>query len=289
MNLTTNERLEECGAKCYNILGSGFIDFTGDNKMLLSRDYKKIAKENLRGRWGLGVGVGLVSALLGGAIRNVWSFDFTSYGDDAAALSDPEYDSIMQQAEAFLESDLFQAILPALIGILIVLCIYLLIVLFIGGAVTLGYAQFNLNLTDDNDPRFSDLFSHMRRKWEGFCMQFFRGMMIMLWSLLFVIPGIIASYRYAMTPYILAENYDLSVMEAISESKRLMRGNKWKLFTLDISFIGWILLSNLTLGIASLWVSPYQEASRAAFYREISEQRYSRPHVETEWTQNPDV
>ncbi|MCD8362435.1 MAG: DUF975 family protein [Lachnospiraceae bacterium] len=257
--------------------------------MLLSRDYKKIAKENLRGRWGLGVGVGLVSALLGGAIRNVWSFDFTSYGDDAAALSDPEYDSIMQQAEAFLESDLFQAILPALIGILIVLCIYLLIVLFIGGAVTLGYAQFNLNLTDDNDPRFSDLFSHMRRKWEGFCMQFFRGMMIMLWSLLFVIPGIIASYRYAMTPYILAENYDLSVMEAISESKRLMRGNKWKLFTLDISFIGWILLSNLTLGIASLWVSPYQEASRAAFYREISEQRYSRPHVETEWTQNPDV
>ncbi|MCD8248949.1 MAG: DUF975 family protein [Lachnospiraceae bacterium] len=256
--------------------------------MLLSRDFKMIAKENLRGRWRLGVGTGLVAGLLGAAIRNNLSFDLTSYGDDAAALSDTEYDNVIQQAEAFLESDLFQAILPALTGILIVLCIYLLIVLIIGGAVTLGYAQFNLNLTDDNDPRFSDLFSHMRRKWEGFCMQFFRGMMILLWSMLFVIPGIIASYRYAMTPYILAENYDLSMMEAISESKRLMRGNKWKLFTLDVSFIGWILLSDFTLGIASLWVNPYQEAARAAFYREISEQRYSRPHVETEWTQSSD-
>ncbi|MCD8196313.1 MAG: DUF975 family protein [Lachnospiraceae bacterium] len=252
--------------------------------MLLSRDYKKIAKESLRGRWGLGVGTGLVAGLLGAAIRNNLSFDLTSYGDNAAVLSDAEYDSAMQQAEAFLESDLFQTILPVLVGIVSVVCIYLLVVLFIGGAVTLSYAQFNLNLADDNDPRFSDLFSHFNRKWEGFCMQFFRGMMILLWSMLFVIPGIIASYRYAMTPYILAENYDLSVMEAISESKRLMRGNKWKLFTLDVSFIWWILLSNLTLGIALLWVSPYQEAARAAFYREITEQRYSRPHVETEWT-----
>lgn len=252
--------------------------------MLLSRDYKIIAKENLRGRWKLGVGTGLVAGLLGASIRNNLSFDLTSYGDDAAALSDTEYDTLTLQVQEFLESDLFQSILPALTGILIVLCIYLLIVLVIGGAVTLGYAQFNLNLADDRDPRFSDLFSHINRKWEGFCMQFFRGMMILLWSLLFIIPGIIASYRYAMTPYILAENYDLSMMEAISESKRLMRGNKWKLFTLDVSFIWWILLSNLTFGVASLWVGPYQEAARAAFYREITEQRYSRPHVDTEWT-----
>ena len=101
-------------------------------------------------------------------------------------------------------------------GLIIVMVAWALISLVLGGAVTLGYAQFNLNLVDENDPQFGDLFSHIRRLWEGFCMQFFQGMLIFLWSLLFVIPGIIASYRYAMTPYILAENMDLSVMEAIS-------------------------------------------------------------------------
>lgn len=113
-------------------------------------------------------------------------------------------------------------------------------------------------------------------------MQFFQGMLIFLWSLLFVIPGIIASYRYAMTPYILAENMDLSVMEAISESKRLMKGNKLRLFFMELSFLGWQILCVLTLGIASLWVGPYMEAAKAAFYREISENRYSQPKVEPE-------
>ena len=73
-------------------------------------------------------------------------------------------------------------------------------------------------------------------------MQFFRGMMVMLWSILFVIPGYIALYRYAMTPYIMAENENLSVMEAITESKRIMMGNKWRLFCLDVSFFGWYLV-----------------------------------------------
>ena len=74
-------------------------------------------------------------------------------------------------------------------------------------------------------------------------------MMVMLWSILFVIPGYIALYRYAMTPYIMAENENLSVMEAITESKRIMMGNKWRLFCLDLSFLGWELLGILTLGI----------------------------------------
>lgn len=74
-------------------------------------------------------------------------------------------------------------------------------------------------------------------------------MMVMLWSILFVIPGYIALYRYAMTPYIMAENENLSVMEAITESKQIMMGNKWRLFCLDLSFLGWELLGILTLGI----------------------------------------
>lgn len=81
-----------------------------------------------------------------------------------------------------------------------------------------------------------------------------------------------------MTPYILAENMELSVMEAITESKKMMRGNKFRLFCLELSFIGWDILAVLTLNIGDLWVHPYREAARAAFYREISEARYSNSY-----------
>ena len=88
--------------------------------------------------------------------------------------------------------------------------------------------------------------------------------------MLFIIPGIIASYSYAMTDYILAENPELTAKEAIERSKDMMEGNRWRLFCLEISFVGWGILSLLTLGIGSLWLTPYMEASMAAFYREVS-------------------
>ena len=98
-----------------------------------------------------------------------------------------------------------------------------------------------------------------------------------LWSLLFVIPGIVADYSYSMTDYILAEHPDMTASEAIAASKAMMAGNKWRLFCLNMSFIGWALLSIFTLGIGILWLNPYQNVSVAAFYREISgtEKNYS--------------
>lgn len=90
-----------------------------------------------------------------------------------------------------------------------------------------------------------------------------------LWSLLFVIPGIIKSYSYAMTNYILLDRPELSATDAIKESEKMMDGHKMDLFILDLSFIGWILLSMLTCGILVLYVEPYMEATRAAFYLEL--------------------
>ena len=233
----------------------------------------------------MAVGAGFVASLLGAstAITTGGSLNFSSTNSD---VSTADYEAAQAQAQKimdFLTSDQFiQNILPWLLGMGAVMLIWLLVNLIVGGAVTLGYAQFNLNLVDDRDPHFSDIFSHIHRLWEGFCMQFFQEMMVFLWSLLFVIPGIIASYRYSMTPYILAENTELSVMEAITESKKMMRGNKFRLFCLELSFIGWDILATLTLGIGDLWVHPYREAARAAFYREISEARYSNPYVAQE-------
>lgn len=81
---------------------------------------------------------------------------------------------------------------------------------------------------------------------------------------------IIASYSYAMTEYILADHPELSASEAISRSKEMMEGNRWRLFCLEFSFIGWSILCAFTLGIGYLWLTPYKEAAKAAFYREIS-------------------
>ena len=96
---------------------------------------------------------------------------------------------------------------------------------------------------------------------------------ILLWCLLFVIPGIIMSYAYAMTPYIRNDRPDLDASDCIHESRVMMKGYKWKLFCLDLSFIGWALLCILTLGIGFLWLQPYIEASHAKFYDELKARR----------------
>ena len=99
---------------------------------------------------------------------------------------------------------------------------------------------------------------------------FLRGLFIALWSLLFIIPGIIKSYEYRMIPYILAENPGISRKEAFAHSKMLMTGNKWKAFVLDLSFIGWWILSGFTCGLLAIfYVSPYYNATCAALYDEL--------------------
>ena len=92
---------------------------------------------------------------------------------------------------------------------------------------------------------------------------------IFLWTLLLVIPGILKSYSYALTPYILVEHPEMSANEAIEESMRLMDGHKFDLFYLQLSFIGWAILSILSLGLGFFWLIPYQMTAQAAFYRDI--------------------
>lgn len=96
---------------------------------------------------------------------------------------------------------------------------------------------------------------------------FLKGLYIELWSLLLIVPGIIKGYEYLMVPYILAENPAMDQKEAFAISKRMMDGQKWDTFVLDLSFIGWELLSGLTCGILSVfYVSPYRRATYAELY-----------------------
>ena len=90
-----------------------------------------------------------------------------------------------------------------------------------------------------------------------------------LWSLLFVIPGIVKSYAYSMAYFIKIDHPEYTATQAIDESRRIMNGNKMKLFLLDLSFIGWLILGSLCFGIGTLWVTAYMEAAHAEFYRDI--------------------
>lgn len=96
---------------------------------------------------------------------------------------------------------------------------------------------------------------------------FFYDLYLILWTMLFIIPGIIKSYEYRMVPYILADNPEKDKKEVFALSKAMMKGNKWNAFVLDISFILWDLLSCITLGIVGIfWVSPYKFLTSAALY-----------------------
>ena len=98
-----------------------------------------------------------------------------------------------------------------------------------------------------------------------------------LWSLLFVIPGIVKIYSYSMAPFILADNPDFTAREALSKSKKIMNGHKFELFVLQLSFFWWYILDWITLGIASIYVIPYVNATTTNFYNKIKE-----PKIEAE-------
>ena len=133
----------------------------------------------------------------------------------------------------------------------------------------IGYTGYTLRVINRQPAGISDLFAYARfflKAW-GLCIMI--GIFVFLWSLLFVIPGIVASYRYCQAAYILAENPEKGIMECINESKAMMFGHKMDRFILDLSFIPWYLLSSITCGIASIYVTPYQSLTNAAYYNSL--------------------
>jgi uncharacterized membrane protein len=95
-------------------------------------------------------------------------------------------------------------------------------------------------------------------------------LLIALWSLLLIIPGIIKAYAYAMTPYILADCPDVSAADALALSQRMTKHYKGDIFTLQLTFLGWALLSLLTLGLVwILYAGPYYHTSMAAMYSQL--------------------
>lgn len=220
-------------------------------------EIRRQARDNLRGHWGQAIGVSLMAALLGGTI--VSSGSSANWNINAGDL----------QNMSEIASTILIAIGSAagLLG---------LVQFIIGGVIQLGYAKYLLKQHKRQDASVSDLFSEFERFGQGFAQKFLVGLYTFLWTLLFIVPGIVKSFSYAMTPFILAEHPNLGTNEAIQASRDMMDGHKWELFVLSLTFIGWQILCAFTLGIGLLWLIPYMNAAYAAFYQKISRQpRYT--------------
>ena len=217
---------------------------------MTSKEYRAIARQKLSGNWGYAILAALVAFYLGGLLVS-----------NNVNIEIPLEEGHTLQITSVLAMPL---------GLLNLGTIWGIAQFIFGGPTRLGYCTYLLKLHDGRDAEVNDLFSQYKRFGAGFCLYLLEGLYIILWMLLFIIPGIVAVYRYAMAPFILAENPDMTASEAITASKELMDGHKAELFFLDLSFIGWGILNTLTLGIGSLWLNPYTNSARAAFYRNIS-------------------
>lgn len=137
------------------------------------------------------------------------------------------------------------------------------------GPLTLGYCTAYLSFVRTRQMMLSDLFCGFSRFANAFLAYLLRTIFILLWALLLIIPGIIASLDYAMTFFVLADNPGLEGLEALRQSKELMHGRRWKLFCLFCRFIGWALLGIVTLGIGFIWIVPYYQTSLTIFYEDV--------------------
>lgn len=202
-------------------------------------ELKAIAKEKLKGKWGIAILVCLIVMILGNGanisvtIKDLFSGNMLS----STGRSSVNFGGIIQ--------------------------------LIIGGPLALGSVTFFLNLFREGNERIEDVFSGFSNFGTAFLVQLLSGIFIMLWTLLLIVPGIIASLSYSMIYFIMRDNPGVSAMDLLKESKKLMDGEKGRLFMIYLSFIGWFLVGIITLGVGFLWIIPYMSATTTAFYEDL--------------------
>ena len=150
--------------------------------------------------------------------------------------------------------------------------------------VSLGFLLFLLNSLRGTSPDLGNLLDGFAIWWKVLVLNLVCGLFIFLWSLLLIVPGIIAAYRYSMAQYLLITRPELGIMDCIRESKRLTDGRKGELFTLDLSFLGWLLLTAVPVvgWLLSIWVTPYWQLSVLQYHEHYSGAAYASDSVRWE-------
>ena len=142
-------------------------------------------------------------------------------------------------------------------------------VLITAGPFALGFAGYFLKRIRGEAIAVKNIFDGFERFLPGFLVMFFIALFTFLWSLLLIIPGIIKALGYSMAFYIMYDNPGIKPLEALKKSQIMMKGYKRKLFLLGLSFIGWVFLGFLTLGIGFFWLYPYMSLSISNFYENL--------------------
>ena len=201
------------------------------NNTIHNRELMKKARESLKGKWGKAIGATLMSLIL--IIPIGLSF----------AISTP-------------------IVSPG---------IRLITNLFLNPVFNVGFALFWLVIARQKNSKISQVFSGFKIFWKCFAANFMMIVFILLWTLLLIVPGIMAIFSYSMTFFVIADNHKIGPIDAISQSKKIMYGHRWKLFCLGWRFFWWNLLCLLSLGVGYLWLIPYIGTSFACFYDDIKQ------------------
>lgn len=224
--------------------------------------FKDSALAALRGNWGKAVLATLVLFIVIAFITSpavytsyraqalMGEYSFTSVSDIMSLASDPEFEAAQRQSNGASSLSLLVEI-------------FLLIPLEVGFINAFRKLLVNLD-TNLIGNTFS--FSNYWRKIGGII---WMQILTFLWTLLFIIPGIVKAFSYSMTPFILDEYPELTPVDAIHRSRMMMKGHKFDLFWLYLSFIGWAILCLFTFGIGFFWLAPYVQTAEAAFYEEV--------------------
>lgn len=206
--------------------------------MIQNSEIRAIAREKLEGNWGDAALVTLVlvvcAMVLSSAFQYGGVFMFSPLGHDASGVAG--------QGTSLIGTAIF---LP----------------------IAYAYTVIMLSLVRGNKIAVSGLFQHYNGR--VFLTMLLKYIYTILWTLLLIVPGIIKGYSYAMTEFVMNDNPELEGNKAIEASMAMMQGNKMRLFLLDLSFIGWIILAMLTFGLGFILLEPYMYAARAAFYEDL--------------------
>lgn len=230
-------------------------------------DHRARARAALRGNWPTAALVTFLAAIISAAGGGP-SIEIKLNSDRPLQITVPE-----EVSRFFLE--VLGVALPVVLMISMGL---LLIRVVMGGVVELGKARYHLNLMDGAEAQVADLFTGFPKFLQALVMSLTRDILILLGMCLLIVPGVLLLYGFAMAPYIMAEDPDCTGWEALQRSYDLMRGHRLELFWLELTFIGWHILSAFTFGIGELFLTPYVESARTSFYRELTS--VSRPTVE---------
>ena len=152
--------------------------------------------------------------------------------------------------------------------------------------VSVGFVIFALHISRDEKAEFGNLFDGFGLFFRVLWLGILEGLLICLWSLLLIVPGIVAAYRYRQALYLLLDHPERSAWQCLRESSALMSGHKWELFVLDLSFLGWAMLSAMFAPV-SIWLDPYRAITNAGFYNRLIAARGGAHVIEGSFTDIP--